>query len=96
MIDRETVLKVAQLSKLKLKEEEVELFSKQLSDILGFIEKLEELDTENILPFYELINQETPMRDDHIEEGLTKEEALSNAPQSERGFFVVPRVVSAE
>ncbi|MBK3333247.1 Asp-tRNA(Asn)/Glu-tRNA(Gln) amidotransferase subunit GatC [Persephonella atlantica] len=96
MIDRETVLKVAQLSKLKLKEEEVKLFSKQLSDILGFIEKLEELDTENILPFYELINQETPMRDDQVEKGLTNEEALSNAPQSEKGFFVVPRVVSTE
>ncbi len=96
MIDRETVLKVAQLSKLKLKEEEVKLFSKQLSDILGFVEKLEELDTKNILPFYELNNQETPMRDDLPEDGLTNEEALSNAPQSEKGFFIVPRVVSAE
>ncbi|MDQ7055075.1 MAG: Asp-tRNA(Asn)/Glu-tRNA(Gln) amidotransferase subunit GatC [Persephonella sp.] len=94
MIDRETVLKVAQLSKLKLKEDEVELFSRQLSEILSFIEKLEELDTESILPFYELIKQETPMRDDEPEEGLTNEEALSNAPQSEKGFFVVPRVVS--
>ncbi len=96
MIDKETVIKVAQLSKLKLTEEEVELFSKQLADILGFIEKLEELDTENILPFYEINQQEAPMRDDTPQEGLSNEEALSNAPQSERGFFVVPRVVSAE
>ncbi|WP_456465843.1 Asp-tRNA(Asn)/Glu-tRNA(Gln) amidotransferase subunit GatC [Persephonella sp.] len=96
MIDRETVTKVAQLSKLKLTEEEVELFSKQLGDILNFIKKLEELDTENILPFYELNQQETPMRDDIPQEGLSNEEALSNAPQSEKGFFVVPRVVSAE
>ncbi|WP_457625378.1 Asp-tRNA(Asn)/Glu-tRNA(Gln) amidotransferase subunit GatC [Persephonella sp.] len=96
MIDRQTVIKVAELSKLKLTEEEIEIFSKQLSEILGFIEKLEELDTENILPFYELNQQETPMRDDIPKEGLTNEEALSNAPQSENGFFVVPRVVSAE
>ncbi|HHG75444.1 MAG TPA: Asp-tRNA(Asn)/Glu-tRNA(Gln) amidotransferase subunit GatC [Persephonella sp.] len=96
MIDRETVVKVAQLSKLKLTEEEVELFSKQLGDILNFIKKLEELDTENILPFYELNQQETPMRNDIPQEGLSNEEALSNAPQSEKGFFVVPRVVSAE
>ncbi len=96
MIDRETVTKVAQLSKLKLTEEEVELFSKQLGDILNFIKKLEELDTENILPFYELNQQETPMRNDIPQEGLSNEEALSNAPQSEKGFFVVPRVVSAE
>ncbi|WP_456393617.1 Asp-tRNA(Asn)/Glu-tRNA(Gln) amidotransferase subunit GatC, partial [Persephonella sp.] len=45
MIDKETVIKVAQLSKLQLTEEEIELFSVQLSDILKFIEKLEELDT---------------------------------------------------
>ena len=96
MIDRETVVKVAQLSKLKLTEEEVELFSKQLGDILNFIKKLEELDTENILPFYELNQQETPMRNDIPQEGLSNEDALSNAPQSEKGFFVVPRVVSAE
>ncbi len=96
MIDRETVVKVAQLSKLKLTEEEVELFSKQLGDILNFIKKLEELDTEDILPFYELNQQETPMRNDIPQEGLSNEEALSNAPQSEKGFFVVPRVVSAE
>ena len=96
MIDKETVIKVAQLSKLKLTDEEVELFSKQLGDILGFVEKLEELDTENILPFYEINQQEAPMRDDVPQKGLSNEEALSNAPQSERGFFVVPRVVSAE
>lgn len=96
MIDRDTVIKVAQLSKLQLKEEEIELFSKQLSQILEFIEKLEELDTENILPFYELNQQEAPMRDDIPEKGLSNEEALSNAPQAENGFFVVPRVVSAE
>ncbi|NPA57836.1 MAG: Asp-tRNA(Asn)/Glu-tRNA(Gln) amidotransferase subunit GatC [Aquificae bacterium] len=96
MIDRETVIKVAKLSKLQLTEEEVELFSHQLSDILKFIEKLEELDTEDILPFYELNRQEAPMRDDEPEKGLTREEALANAPQTENGFFVVPRVVSAE
>lgn len=96
MINKETVVKVAQLSKLKLTEEEVQLFSKQLGDILSFIERLEELDTENILPFYEINQQEAPMRDDIPEKGLSNEEALSNAPQSEKGFFVVPRVVSAE
>ncbi|WP_457622349.1 Asp-tRNA(Asn)/Glu-tRNA(Gln) amidotransferase subunit GatC [Persephonella sp.] len=96
MIDRETVLKVSQLAKLSLTEEEVELFSKQLSDILGFIEKLEELDTENILPFYEMIDRDAPLREDKPEEGLTNDDALKNAPQSEDGFFVVPRVVSAE
>jgi len=93
MIDRETVLNVAKLSKLELTEEEVEVFSKQLGDILKFIEKLNELDTENVEPFYELINQDTPLREDTPKESLSQEEALKNAPQKEDGFFVVPRVV---
>ena len=93
MIDRDTVLNVAKLSKLELTEEEIEMFSKQLGDILKFVEKLNELDTENVEPFYELINQKTPLREDIPKEGLTQKEALKNAPQKEDGFFVVPRVV---
>ena len=93
MIDKDTVLHVAKLSKLQLTDEEVEIFSKQLGDILNFIEKLNELNTDNVKPFYELINQETPLRDDKVKEGLTRDEALKNAPQQEDGFFVVPRVV---
>ena len=93
MIDRETVLNVAKLSKLELTEEEEEVFSKQLGDILKFIEKLNELDTENVKPFYELINQDTPLREDTPKESLSQGEALKNAPQKEDGFFIVPRVV---
>ena len=96
MINKETVIKVAQLSKLELTEQEIETFSHQLSDILKFIEKLEELDTENILPFYEINQQDAPLRKDVPEKGLSNQEALNNAPETDRGFFVVPRVVSAE
>jgi len=96
MIDKETVLKIASLSKLELSEEEIQLFSKQLPDIVKFIEKLEELNTEYILPFYEMINLEAPLRKDEIKEGLSKEDALKNAPEEKDGFFVVPRVVKAE
>jgi len=51
MIDRETVLKVAQLAKLELSEEEVELFSRQLADILNFVNQMNEVDTEGVEPF---------------------------------------------
>jgi aspartyl-tRNA(Asn)/glutamyl-tRNA(Gln) amidotransferase subunit C len=96
MIDKETVLKIAQLSKLELSEKEVDLFSKQLPQIIGFVEKLEELETENILPFYELIDIKAPLRKDEVKKGLSREEALKNALQAENGFFVVPRVVKPE
>ncbi len=96
MLKKEDVIKVAQLAKLKLKEEEIELFSKQLPQIVNFVEKLNELDTENVKPFYELIDKTTPMREDIPENGLSQEEALSNAPEAEDGFFVVPRVVEKD
>lgn len=96
MLDRENVIKVAKLAKLNLTEEEVEIFSKQLPNILKFIEKLEELETDNILPFYELIEKPSPMREDIPQKGLSQEEALANAPKAENGFFVVPRVVDKD
>ncbi len=96
MLDRESVIKIAKLAKLKLKEEELEQFSQQLPQILNFIEKLEELETENILPFYELIDKKAPLREDISQKGLSREEALSNAPEVENGFFVVPRVVEKD
>jgi len=96
MLNKEDVIKVAKLAKLELSEEELEIFSTQLPEIIKFVEKLEELDTKNILPFYEMKNREAPLRADIPKEGLSTEEALTNAPQAENGFFVVPRVVKAE
>jgi len=96
MLSKEDVIKVAKLAKISLSEEEVQIFSVQLPKIIEFVEKLEELDTSDVLPFYELINKEAPLREDVPKPGLTNEEALANAPQKENGFFVVPRVVKSE
>ncbi len=92
MVDREWVLKIASLARLELTQEETELFSRQLGDILEFIKQLEELDTSDVEPFiYE--DAKTPMREDIPSRTLTQEEALMNAPQKEGGFFIVPRIV---
>ncbi|EDP76374.1 Asp-tRNA(Asn)/Glu-tRNA(Gln) amidotransferase subunit GatC [Hydrogenivirga sp. 128-5-R1-1] len=92
MVDRDWVKKIALLARLELTEEEVELFSRQLGDILGFVEQLGELDTTGVEPYIQNI-EETPMREDKPGESLTQEEALKNAPERENGFFVVPRIV---
>jgi aspartyl-tRNA(Asn)/glutamyl-tRNA(Gln) amidotransferase subunit C len=95
MIDRETVLKVAQLAKLELSDEEVELFSKQLADILNFVDQMKEVDTEGVPPFV-LDYGETPMREDIPQPSLPKEEIEKNAPEFENGYFVVPRIFETE
>jgi len=92
MVDKEWVRRVAHLARLKLTEEEVEMFSRQLSDILSFVEQLGELDTEGVEPYIQGV-EETPMREDKPGETLPQEEALKNAPERENGFFVVPRIV---
>ncbi len=91
-IDIETVRKVANLARLDLKEEELEILSSQMADIVDFVNQLAELDTENVEPYIHTVS-ETPMREDKKGETLEREKALMNAPEREKGFFVVPRIV---
>lgn len=92
-MDEKIVFTVADLAKLKLSQEEVEVLPKQFMNIVSFIENLKEVDTQDVPPFYELIQEETPYREDIPIVSLTNEDALKNAPQNDGGFFVVPRVV---
>ncbi|RMH05470.1 MAG: Asp-tRNA(Asn)/Glu-tRNA(Gln) amidotransferase subunit GatC [Aquificota bacterium] len=84
--------KVAYLARLSLKEEERELLKAQLESILHFVEQLGELNTEGVEPFVPDF-EATPMREDEPQNTLSQAKALMNAPQAEKGFFVVPRVV---
>ncbi len=95
IIDRETVVKVANLARLQLTEEEIETFAKQLEDILEFVNQMNEVDTENVEPFY-LETEQTPMREDIPGKTLPREEIEKNAPQFENGYFVVPRIFEVE
>jgi len=95
MIDRETVLKVAELARLQLTEEEIEIYAKQLKDILEFVNTMNEVDTDNVEPFV-LEFEETPLREDIPGETLPREEIEKNAPEFENGYFVVPRIFTTE
>lgn len=93
-MDEKVVFMIADLAKLKLSEEEAKVLPKQFMNIVSFIESLKEVNTESIIPFYQLIQEETPYREDiPTTKPFTNEDALRNAPKSEGGFFVVPRVV---
>ncbi len=92
-ISREEVLHVAHLARLEFSEEEVELFTTQLADILNYVAKLNELDTSQIEPTYHALQLSNVFRDDEVKPSYTVEEVLSNAPEKENGFFVVPKVI---
>ena len=92
-LSREEVLHVAELARLSLGPEEVELFTRQLNDILAYVEKLQEPDTKGVAPLAHVIPVFNAFREDEVKEGLPLEEALKNAPAREDGNFRVPRVI---
>ena len=92
-LTRDDVLHVANLARLSLLPEEIELFTRQLNDILTYISKLEELDTTGVEPLAHVIPVFNVFREDVAREGLDRDTALSNAPAREEGAFVVPRVI---
>jgi len=92
-IDRETVLKVASLARLELTEEEVASMTGQMSEIIRFVEKINELDTRGIEPTAHVLNVKNRVREDSIiPSPATVEEMLSLAPERHENFISVPRV----
>lgn len=83
---------VAELAKLRLTEAEIEQFSGQLSAILDYAERLQEVDTSSVPPTPYVLPLVNVMRDDVPEPSLSNEQALLNAPDSEDGFFRVRAV----
>lgn len=92
-LSREEVRHVAELAKLGLTEEEEGLFSEQLSAILDYAERLQELDTEDVPPTAHSIPIQNVMRDDEVTTSYPREDILANAPQSEQGSFKVQAVL---
>jgi aspartyl-tRNA(Asn)/glutamyl-tRNA(Gln) amidotransferase subunit C len=92
-IDAATVRKVARLARIRVEEDKVEPLAAELSGILTWIEQLNEVDTEGVAPMASTEAVSLPMREDVVTDGGDPAKILANAPKSDRGFFVVPKVV---
>jgi aspartyl-tRNA(Asn)/glutamyl-tRNA(Gln) amidotransferase subunit C len=91
-VTREEVEHIGLLSRLALSEREIETFSRQLSQILGYAAQLNELDTSNVEPMYYSIPLANVFREDVCGESLPLENALGNAARTHGPFFEVPKV----
>ncbi|MCR4399043.1 MAG: Asp-tRNA(Asn)/Glu-tRNA(Gln) amidotransferase subunit GatC [Firmicutes bacterium] len=91
-ISRDEVLHVARLARLELGEDEIEEYTRQLSRILEHIQKLQRLDTKDVPPTSHVLDLKNVLRADETRPGLSREEALSNAPDAVSGFFRVPKI----
>ena len=92
-IDNETVKKVAKLAKIKISETEETNLIVELNNILGWVDELKKVDTENTEPMLSVFNESMIMREDKAISEITNDSVLKNAPESKSGFFVVPKVV---
>lgn len=92
-IDVDQVRKVAKLARLALTEAEIEEFTGQLGAILGYVEKMNELDTSQVEPLAHCLPISNILRPDEVQESLGTERTLANAPDSDGPFFRVPKIL---
>ena len=93
MITKKDVEHVAKLAQLELSDSEKETLTKQLGDILKFVEKLGELNTDGVEPTYSVIPVSNVTRADAEKPSFTQDEALANAPEKDMGFFKIPKIM---
>lgn len=92
-IQKDTIRYVANLARIRLTPKEEELYACQLNDILAYMEKLNKLDTKGMEPMSHAVFLGNVFRDDKVKESLPKDEVLKNAPDKEKGFFKVPKII---
>lgn len=92
-IPPQEVARVARLARLEVPEDKLELFAAQLGDILTYMDKLGEVDTEGVEPMYTPVAHTTVLRPDEVRSEYDRSEVLANSPEPNEAFFVVPRVV---
>lgn len=93
-VTKKDVEYIANLARLKFSDEELENFTSELNEILNYVEKLNELNTENIEPLSHPIENINVFREDQLKPSINREEALKNAPSSTEEFFKVPKVIN--
>jgi len=92
-ITREDVKKIAVLAKLEFSEEEMENYRGHLEQILNYVQKLNEVDTDQVEATYYVQYIKEAMREDRSMVSLDREDVLKNAPKEDQGFFCVPKVI---
>ncbi|MCH2213325.1 MAG: Asp-tRNA(Asn)/Glu-tRNA(Gln) amidotransferase subunit GatC [Fuerstiella sp.] len=92
-MERDEVLKVASLARLSLTDQEISRFGRQLTEILSYVETLEELDLEKTDPMPHAVDASNVFREDIQSDSLSSKAALANAPHTDGRFFIVPQIL---
>ncbi len=92
-ITKEDVVHVANLARLQLSEEAIEKFAGQIGEILDHVDSLKRVDTQGVSATTHAISLTNAFREDHLSEQADRDLCMSNAPESEDGSFVVPKII---
>jgi aspartyl-tRNA(Asn)/glutamyl-tRNA(Gln) amidotransferase subunit C len=92
-LDEATVARIAKLARIRIEDDQRAALAGELSNILDWIEQLSEVDTDNVPPMTSMDNVTLQLRADEVTDGDKVDDILANAPASQNGHFVVPKVV---
>ena len=92
-IDTETAARVAKLARIRVEDDQLPALAQEFSNILEFIEQLNEVDVDGVEPMVSVTPMRLKRRQDGVTDGNQQEKVLSNAPDAREGFFAVPKVV---
>ncbi|WKK79726.1 Asp-tRNA(Asn)/Glu-tRNA(Gln) amidotransferase subunit GatC [Marivirga arenosa] len=92
-INKETLEKIAHLARLEFEEDSKDKMLADMNNMLSFVEKLQELDTDNVEPLDSMSFEDNQMRDDKVKNQLSHEEGLKNAPKKDANYIRVPKVI---
>ncbi|SBS37035.1 Glutamyl-tRNA(Gln) amidotransferase subunit C [Marinomonas spartinae] len=92
-IDKQDVLKIAHLARLALNGEDAVQYQHSLSSVLSLVEQMQSVNTDGVEPLSNPLEMTQRLREDVVTESNRREEFLANAPQTEAGLFLVPKVI---
>lgn len=92
-VDNKTVEKIAELAKLEFNDAAKEDIKADLNKMLDFVDKLSEINTDNVEPLIYMLNETPTLREDEVKGHVNQKEGLKNAPNKDTDYFKVPRVI---
>ena len=92
-ISSSDVRKVAQLARLELPDDQIEIYTAQIEEILSYVDQLQEIDTKNVSPTTRAVEVVNSMREDLVDVKCLREDILNQAPHREGDFFRVPKIL---
>jgi len=94
LIEKKDIQYIAKLANLKIEDDDIDDFTRQIGDILEYVEKLDELDTDDVVPTAYTVPMKNVMREDKAEPSMDRDKILSNAPDKKEGQYRVPKIIS--